>query len=55
LELVGQNNRILAGTVIVSFFGIGIILLPVMAYFLRDWKTLQLAASAWVIVFVLYY
>ncbi|KAH9500270.1 hypothetical protein Btru_073589 [Bulinus truncatus] len=55
LELVGQKNRILAGSVIVCFFGVGIILLPVLAYFIRDWQRLQLAASSWVIVFVVYY
>ncbi|XP_059146451.1 organic cation transporter protein-like [Physella acuta] len=37
------------------FFGFGVLLLPVLAFYLRHWRSLQLAASSWTFIFVIYY
>ncbi|XP_022106159.1 organic cation transporter protein-like [Acanthaster planci] len=44
-ELVGPAYRSLAGTLFSIYFSIGYTLLAICAYFLRDWRHLQLAIS----------
>ncbi|KAK6169545.1 hypothetical protein SNE40_020580 [Patella caerulea] len=45
LELVGPSKRKFTGIVIELFWCIGLFILSVMAYFIRDWRTLHLAIS----------
>lgn len=40
LEIVGPSHRAYAAMVFTSFFAIGQLFLVMMAYFIRDWRTL---------------
>ncbi|XP_072020229.1 organic cation transporter protein-like [Amphiura filiformis] len=44
-EFVGPQYRACAGTLIPLFFSVGYMTLAVLAYFIRDWRDLQLAIS----------
>ncbi|XP_067674871.1 organic cation transporter protein-like [Haliotis asinina] len=46
MEFVGPSKRVIAGMVIDLFWCLGLFILGTAAYFLRDWKYLQLAVSA---------
>ncbi|XP_038058237.1 organic cation transporter protein-like [Patiria miniata] len=53
-EIVGPNKRVLVGTVAAIHFAIGYVILSVFAYFIRDWRYLQLAISLpWLALFPL--
>ncbi|XP_055954333.1 organic cation transporter protein-like [Patella vulgata] len=45
MEFVGPSKRKFVGIVIEMFWCIGLFVLSIMAYFIRDWSTLQLAIS----------
>lgn len=53
-EWTGAKQRMLAGIITDYFFGFGYILLAGVAYFIRDWRKLQLAISAPGFLFIFY-
>nr|XP_022288070.1 organic cation transporter protein-like [Crassostrea virginica] len=55
LELVGPSMRMLAGTVYMLFWGLGVLLLALMAYLIRDWRWLNLVLALPTIFFLSYY
>ncbi|XP_072020844.1 organic cation transporter protein-like [Amphiura filiformis] len=52
-EIVGPSKRAMAGNVIWLFFSAGYMLLAIIAYFIRDWRQLQLAISVPLVLFFL--
>lgn len=54
VELVGPSYRIYAGGVVNGFFAFGQVSLAVLAYFLRDYRHLQLAISLPALIFSVY-
>ncbi|RUS90876.1 hypothetical protein EGW08_001383, partial [Elysia chlorotica] len=55
MEFVGPKKRVWAGYIITVFFAVGVILLVVGAYFIRNWQHLQLAMVALSAGFVAFY
>ncbi|CRK91512.1 CLUMA_CG005173, isoform A [Clunio marinus] len=55
LEMVGKQYRPHAGTVIMMFFSLGYILLGLLAYFIHDWRWLQVALTLPGILFLSYW
>ncbi|EDW80822.1 uncharacterized protein Dwil_GK11735 [Drosophila willistoni] len=55
LEMVGPSYRLFAGTVMQMFFSIGFMLIPLFAYFIHDWRWLQIALTLPGLVFLCYY
>lgn len=51
-ELVGPSKRVVAGIVIEIFFSFGYMLLAILAYFVRDWRMLQLIIACPIVLFV---
>ncbi len=50
-ELVGPEKRALAGTLVWFYFTAGLMILGLMAYFVRNWRTLLILSSApWIFV-----
>ncbi|KAL8570515.1 hypothetical protein ACOMHN_008872 [Nucella lapillus] len=54
-ELVGARYRVLAGTVISIFYSLGYMALAGMAYFIRSWRYLEIAITAPVLLFIIYW
>lgn len=54
LELVGPRKRMLAGMVLMLFWGIGALLLTGMAYLFRNWRDLNLYLALPTILFLFY-
>ncbi|CAG5130923.1 unnamed protein product [Candidula unifasciata] len=54
-ELVGPNYRTLAGFVIQGFYSIGFMSLAGIAYFVRDWRYLEMAITAPTLLFGIYW
>ncbi|KAG7509262.1 solute carrier family 22 member 2-like [Solea senegalensis] len=54
-EVVGVEYRRTVGVLYQMFFSVGILLLPLLAYFITDWRWIQVAITAPYIVFLFYY
>ncbi|KAG9347516.1 hypothetical protein JZ751_005084 [Albula glossodonta] len=54
-ELVGVEYRRTVGVLYQMFFSVGILILPLIAYFISDWRWLQVAITAPYICFLAYY
>ncbi|XP_056150935.1 solute carrier family 22 member 2-like [Lampris incognitus] len=54
-ELVGVEYRRTVGVIYQMFFSVGILLLPLLAYFITDWRWLQVAITVPYILFLSYY
>uniref|UniRef100_A0A672HPM8 Solute carrier family 22 member 3 n=1 Tax=Salarias fasciatus TaxID=181472 RepID=A0A672HPM8_SALFA len=54
-EIVGVEYRRTVGVLYQMFFSVGILLLPLLAYFITDWRWLQVAITAPYILFLSYY
>ncbi|KAK3097599.1 hypothetical protein FSP39_011292 [Pinctada imbricata] len=55
IELVGASKRIIAGTVILLVYCAGEFILVILAYFLRDWRWLQLTVAVPMIIPLIYW
>ena len=55
MEFVGPSKRVWAGIVIAYFFALGLVVLAGVAYFLRDWKYLEIACAAPNGLFLVYF
>lgn len=54
-ELVGVEFRRTVGVIYQMFFSVGILLLPLLAYFITDWRWLQVVITVPYILFLSYY
>ncbi|XP_076612371.1 solute carrier family 22 member 2-like [Chaetodon auriga] len=54
-EIVGVNHRRLVGILFQMFFSVGNLILPLLAYFITDWRWLQVVISVPYILFLSYY
>lgn len=52
-ELIGPSYRGFAGTMAQCFFTCGLLILPIIAYLVRDWRTLTVLLSLPFCVFIL--
>lgn len=55
MELVGPKYRVVAGFVIQGFYSLGFMSLAGIAYFIRNWRYLEVAITAPALVFVSYW
>lgn len=55
LEMVGKESRMVAGVVFMMFFSAGYMIMGPFAYFIRDWRWLQVALTVPGFVFLLYW
>ncbi|KAK2889905.1 solute carrier family 22 member 2-like [Channa argus] len=54
-EIVGVEYRRTVGILFQMFFSVGILFLPLLAYFITDWRWLQITFSAPYVLFLSYY
>ncbi|TDH00701.1 hypothetical protein EPR50_G00191080 [Perca flavescens] len=54
-EIVGVEYRRTVGVIYQMFFSIGILILPLLAYFITDWRWLQVVITVPYILFLSYY
>ncbi|XP_061602745.1 solute carrier family 22 member 2-like [Cololabis saira] len=54
-ELVGVEYRRTVGVLYQMFFSVGILLLPLLSYYITDWRWLQVAITVPYIIFLSYY
>ncbi|XP_056436899.1 solute carrier family 22 member 2 [Gadus chalcogrammus] len=54
-ELVGVEYRRTVGVIYQMFFSVGIMLLPLLAYYITDWRWLQVVITVPYILFLSYY
>ena len=54
-ELIGPSYRGFAGTMAQCFFTTGLLILPIVAYLVRDWRTLSVLLSLPFCVFILFF
>ncbi|XP_068610186.1 solute carrier family 22 member 2-like [Brachionichthys hirsutus] len=54
-EMVGVEHRRTVGILYQMFFSIGILTLPLLSYFITDWRWLQAAIAAPYLLFISYY
>ncbi|XP_045588887.2 organic cation transporter protein isoform X1 [Procambarus clarkii] len=55
MEVVGPEGRTIMGMMYQGFFSVGFSLLPAIAYFVREWRYLQLCISVPSVLLLLYY
>jgi hypothetical protein len=55
VEMTGPARRELSGMIIEFFWSIGMVVIVLIAYFLHDWRHLQLTVSLPGLVFAVYY
>ncbi|XP_069995179.1 organic cation transporter protein-like isoform X1 [Penaeus vannamei] len=55
MEVVGPEARTIMGMMYQAFFSVGFMLLPGIAYFVRDWRQLELCISVPTVLLLLYY
>jgi len=55
LEMVGKESRMVAGVVFMMFFSTGYMLMGAFAFFIHDWRMLQVALTIPGVVFLLYW
>lgn len=54
-EIVGVEYRRTVGILFQMFFSVGILILPLLAYFIVDWRWVQVVISAPYLLFIVYY
>uniref|UniRef100_A0AAQ5ZZK3 Solute carrier family 22 member 3 n=1 Tax=Amphiprion ocellaris TaxID=80972 RepID=A0AAQ5ZZK3_AMPOC len=54
-EIVGVEYRRTVGILFQMFFSVGVLILPLLAYFITDWRWLQVVITAPYIFFLVYY
>ena len=54
-EIVGVEYRRTVGVIYQMFFSVGILILPLLAYYITDWRWLQVVITVPYIVFLAYY
>ncbi|XP_056283622.1 solute carrier family 22 member 2 isoform X2 [Pseudoliparis swirei] len=54
-EIVGVEYRRTVGILFQMFFSVGVLILPLLAYFITDWRWLQVVITAPYILFLSYY
>ncbi|XP_067097482.1 solute carrier family 22 member 2-like isoform X2 [Osmerus mordax] len=54
-EIVGVEYRRTVGVIYQMFFSVGILILPLLAYYIKDWRWLQVVITVPYIVFLAYY
>ncbi|KAG7219112.1 hypothetical protein INR49_019320 [Caranx melampygus] len=54
-EIVGVEYRRTVGVIYQMFFSVGILILPLLAFFITDWRWLQVVITAPYIIFLSYY
>ena len=54
-EVVGAEKRVFCGIVLEIIFNVGEILAPVLAFWLRDWRMVIVAATVPTVFFLLYW
>ncbi|XP_022063705.1 solute carrier family 22 member 2-like [Acanthochromis polyacanthus] len=54
-EIVGVEYRRTVGILFQMFFSVGVLILPLLAYFVTDWRWLQVIITAPYIFFLVYY
>ena len=55
MELVGPSKRMWAGVVIEYFFALGLLVLGLVAYFIRDWKYIEMAVAFPNVIYLTYW
>lgn len=55
MEMVGPTRRLFAGVVSMMFFSVGYMIVGAFAYFITDWRYLQIALTLPSILFMAYY
>ncbi|XP_016952858.1 organic cation transporter-like protein [Drosophila biarmipes] len=55
MEMVGPDKRLYAGIFVMMFFSVGFMLTAGFAYFVHDWRWLQIALTLPGIIFLCYY
>lgn len=55
MEMVGPDSRLFAGTICMMFFSVGYMLTAVFAYFIHDWRALQIALTLPGVLFLSYW
>ncbi|KAG4075747.1 hypothetical protein HA402_003573 [Bradysia odoriphaga] len=55
MEMVGPTRRLFAGVVSMMFFSLGYMLVGAFAYFITDWRYLQIALTLPGVFFMVYY